>query len=158
MEKQEFSKKYIDKGFIDLVDNAAFRTIKDGCNCFGHNYKGYQRGAAKHVYEPDVLLWFPKINPDGLWDNSISSDGKIVIERCKDDIMRSEHLTNCFNDKRQKRIIFVRDKDQFGEFMYTFKGLYELDKNKSNSKDGLFWDRIATRVKTYPPLSVGLKS
>lgn len=152
MKKRISSKTYIDKGFIDITDNVAFRTIKEGCNCFGHNYKGYQKGGAKHPYEPDILLWFPEINVDGVWDNQILNNGNLIIERCTDENLRAKHAENFLSDKR-KRIAFVRDKDEFGELMYIFKGLYELDENKSNLKDGVFWNRIATRVKTYKPIN-----
>ena len=152
MGNQASLKTYIEKGFIDLADNVAFRTIKDGCNCFGYNYKGYQKAAAPHPYESDTRLWFPKITVDSIWDNSISGDGKVIIEKCTDDRLRAEHVENCLNDERVKRIVFVREKDAYGELMYVFKGLFEIDKNRSNSENGVFWNRIATRVKTYPSI------
>ncbi|MCX6723376.1 MAG: hypothetical protein NT094_04940 [Candidatus Staskawiczbacteria bacterium] len=149
---EEKPKTYIDKGFIDLADDVAFRTIKDGCNCFGYNYKGYQKAVSPHPHESDTVVWFPKIIVDGVWDNSIFGDGKIIIERCMDDKLRAEHVENCLNDERIKRVVFVREKDSFGELMYIFKGLFELDRNKSNFKDGVFWNRIGTRVRTYKPI------
>ncbi len=152
MEEVISPKTCIDKGFIDLDDNIAFRLIKDGCNCFGHNYKGYQRGGASHPYEPDVLLWFPKINAEGVWDNQILDNGNLIIERCTDENLKAKYADNYPDEERKnKRIAFVRDRDEFGELMYIFKGLYELDKIKSNAVDGTFWNRIATRVKTYQP-------
>lgn len=35
---------YIDLGSISLADNVVLKTTKDVCNCFGYNYKNYQRG------------------------------------------------------------------------------------------------------------------
>jgi len=43
------SETYINKGYIDLEDRVAFRLIADACNCFGHNYEGYQN-------EPNCFL------------------------------------------------------------------------------------------------------
>lgn len=149
----ELKVKIIDKGFIDLTDNVAFRTIKDGCNCFGHSYKGYQKAEAIHPYELDISIWFPKLYSNEEWDNSISNNENLIIERCKDDNKRYEHVGNCLNSKRTKRIVFVGVKNELGDLMYGFKGLYELDKNKSNPDDGLFWNRIATRVKTYKSIN-----
>ncbi|MEX1013982.1 MAG: AbaSI family restriction endonuclease, partial [Candidatus Paceibacterota bacterium] len=52
--KKEFNPQtYIDKGYIDLEEGAAFRRIYEALNCFGHNYKGYQRGFAQHPIEKD---------------------------------------------------------------------------------------------------------
>ena len=50
-------------------------------NVFGHNYKGYQKGGTTHPYYDDVMIWFPKLFPNGEWDNSISPDGKIIREK-----------------------------------------------------------------------------
>jgi len=150
----EFSHKtYIDLGYIDVSDNVAFKTIKDACNCFGHNYLGYQRAGASHP-DPDIMLWFPKLFPNGEWDNQISDDENTITERNEDNEKAKEHVLSHLNDKdkekhKRKRIVFAKVKGNLGNTLYRFRGLYELDTHNSNEKTGLIWKRILTRVDTY---------
>ena len=53
---------HIRRGYIDTKDDVAFRTTAEACNCFGHSYKTWQRGLARHAYCPDLTLWFPKLD------------------------------------------------------------------------------------------------
>ena len=143
---------YISRGYIDISDNVAFKTIKDACNCFGHNYAGYQRAGADHP-NPNIMLWFPKLFPNGEWDNQISNDEKTIIERNEDHEKAKEHVFSRINNKdkhhhQHQRIVFAKVKDNLGDTLYRFKGLYKLDIQRSNEKIGLVWKRIGTKVKT----------
>lgn len=145
------SRTYIQQGYIDVADRVAFTTIKDACNCFGHNYTGYQRAGASHP-DSDTMLWFPKLYPNGEWDNKISSDEATIIERNKNDDKAKIHAVSHLENKekhKHKRIIFARVKGNLGDILYRFRGLYELDTKNSNVKVGLIWHRVATRVDTY---------
>lgn len=142
---------YIQQGYIDIADNVAFKTIKDACNCFGHNFSGYQRAGAPHP-DPDILLWFPKLYPNGEWDNKISSDEATITERNEDNDKAKIHAASHLENKekyKHKRIVFARVKGSLGDILYRFRGLYQLDTKKSNEKEGLIWRRVATRVNTY---------
>jgi very-short-patch-repair endonuclease len=145
------SKTYILQGYIDVSDNVAFKTIKDACNCFGHNYSGYQRAGASHP-DPDIWLWFPKLFSNGEWNNKISNDEKIITERNEDNLKAKEHVLSHINDKekyRHQRIVFAKVKGNLGYVLYRFRGLYKLDIQKSNEETGLVWKRTETRVRTY---------
>ena len=152
--ESEFNpESYIKRGYISVSDNVAFKTIKDACNCFGHNYAGYQRGSASHP-NPDIVLWFPKLFPNGEWDNQISQDEETIIERNEDNRRANEHvLSHIENRERHKhqRIIFAKVRDNLGDTLYRFRGLYILDIQASNENIGLVWKRSETTVKTYPP-------
>jgi very-short-patch-repair endonuclease len=143
---------YIKRGYIDVFDNVAFKTIKDACNCFGHNYAGWMQGGAPHP-DPDILLWFPKLFPNGEWRNSISDDEKIITERNEDDTKAQEHMLS-HKEKRKneqhKRIVFAKVRGNLGDRLYRFRGLYELSIEDSELPKGLVWKRTATRVQTYP--------
>lgn len=142
---------YILQGYIDVSDNVAFKTIKDACNCFGHNYSDYQRAGASHP-DPDIWLWFPKLFPNGEWNNKISNDEKIITERNEYDLKAKEHVLSYINNKekyRHQRIVFAKVKGNLGYVLYRFRGLYKLDIQKSNEKIGLVWKRTKTRVRTY---------
>lgn len=148
----EFSSEtYVNRGYIDIKDDVAFRTIKDACNCFGHNYDGYQRAGAIHP-DPEILIWFPKLYPNGDWDNQISSDERIITERNVNSEKDEQHVlsyTNGAKKQRLKRIVFARVKGNLGDVLYRFRGLYELDLEETKVGVGLVWKRISTRVQTY---------
>lgn len=142
---------FIKRGYIDIVDNVAFKTIKDACNCFGHNYTRYQRAGATHP-DPDVMLWFPKLFPNGEWDNQISPDEEVITERNEDDEKAKEHVLSHLNNKekhKHQRIVFAKVRGNLGDILYRFRGHYKLDVKNSNGITGLIWRRIGTRVKTY---------
>lgn len=145
------SQTYIERGYIDVSDNVAFKTIKDACNCFGHNYSGYQRAGASHP-NPEIMLWFPKLFPNGEWDNQISDDEETITERNEDREKAKEHVISHINNKekhKHQRIVFAKVKGNLGDTLYRFRGLYKLDIKKSNENIGLVWKRTETRVKTY---------
>jgi len=145
---------YMQRGYLDVADNVVFRTIADACNCMGHNYKGFQRGGARHPYDKDVLLWFPKLFREGQarvgdWDNHISRDENVIWERHEDQTQREEHVLSHIENPDihpHKRIVFVRFKDDLGFTLYRFKGLYALDKRNSNAVNGLKWERVKQKV------------
>jgi len=144
---------YIKRGYIDISDNVAFKTTKDVCNCFGHNYAGWMKGAAPHPYDSDIKLWFPKLFPNGEWRNNISPDEETITERNEDDVKAKEHLNgfiNQTNGEQLKRIVFANVKGSLGDRLYRFRGLYELSIKDSELPIGLVWQRKLTRVKTYP--------
>jgi hypothetical protein len=124
------SQMFIDKGYIAVEDEVAFQRIYEACNCFGHNYKGFMKGGAKHPYRDDVTLWFPKMYSNGAWKNSISADENTIWERPEEPNEIKEHME--FHIARDlKRIVFAHEKDMHGKLMYRFKGEYEIDENQS---------------------------
>jgi very-short-patch-repair endonuclease len=142
---------YINLGYIDIKDNVAFHTIADGCNCFGHNYKGYQRAGAKHTRYTDIGLWFPKLYSNKDWNNYENSDQTIITEEPKTEKyinFTKKYLENIDNEL-SKQIVFARVKDNLGNILYRFRGMYELDKEQSINSYSLVWNRIETRVETF---------
>ena len=150
--EEEFSPEtYIKKGSIKLSDNVAFKTCADVANVFGHSYKGYQRGGTTHPYYNDVMIWFPKLFPNGEWDNSISPDGKIIRERNVNEEKVDNHINNVINNQLHKRIVFAKVKGPLGDVMYKFKGEFKLDIPLSKQERCLVWKRISETVRTFPP-------
>lgn len=151
IESEFDSETYIKRGYIDIEDNVAFKTIKDACNCFGNNYTGYQRAGAPHP-DHNIMLWFPKLFPNGEWDNQISSDEKVITERHEDVTKAKQHVSSHVNNPgkhKHQRIVFAKVRGNLGDVLYRFRGQYQLDVNNSNEKTGLIWRRIKTRVRTY---------
>jgi hypothetical protein len=142
---------YIDKGYIDLKDDCAFRTSVDAANCFGNDYKpmGIWTGGAKHPKEPNKLIWFPKLYNNGKWNNSISYDETEIREICEIQEMLKSHIDGVLAKAGQNRIVFARVKGPLGDIRYRFKGEYKLDIQATNYLDGLLWRRVSEQVKTY---------
>lgn len=140
---------YIDKGYIDLKDNVAFPRMVDAINCFGVQHKGWQRGAANHPMEKDVLIWFPKLYPNELWINSISDDECTIYEKSVLPKKTEIHIKQTIEKKDFRRIVFARVIDSLGDIKYRFRGIYDLDIEETELKKELTWRRVGTRVKTY---------
>lgn len=143
---------YIDLGYIDTKDNVAFHNISDACNCFGHNYKGYQRGGTIHKFDKDILIWFPKLYENDGWDNGIDPDENKIIEKDKTGKYRAhiEDFINNIDKYQSKRIVFARVKDNLGNVLYRFRGIYKFDSINSSLDAGRVWNRVNTRVDTVP--------
>lgn len=151
MEAEFKAETYIKRGYIDTKDNVAFKTIREACNCFGHNYKGFQRAGASHP-DPDIMLWFPKLFPNGKWNNQISKDENVITERHEDDDDARLHVSmhlDTSNNRKHQRIVFAKVRGNLGDVLYRFRGHYKLDTEKSNEEQGLIWRRVSTRVATY---------
>jgi len=151
IDKEFSSEFYVKKGYISLADNVTFKTIKDACNCFGHNYSGYQKAGANHP-DPNILLWFPKLYPNGKWDNKISNDENTIFENSIDLDIANKHIHSHIHQlsgEKHIRIVFARVKDNLGFVLYRFKGLYKLNLERSCLDVGLVWERESTEVLTY---------
>lgn len=144
---------YIKRGFIDLKDDVAFRTMVDAANCFGNNYspKAIWTAGAKHPKEQGKIIWFPKLYENGEWNNSINDLENQIIEINKDPKKAKDHIKKSLEKKEEKRIVFARVKSPLGDVMYRFKGEFEIDLEKTNYRNGVVFRRVSERVKTYSP-------
>ncbi|MGL4675821.1 MAG: AbaSI family restriction endonuclease [Wohlfahrtiimonas sp.] len=149
MNKKHDTDYYIQKGNINLEDGCAFRRIVDALNCFGKQYNGWQRGGAKHSQEVGKLIWFPKLYVNNEWQNSLNIEEDIIVEKAIDVIKRAEHVDKHLADNVDYRVVFAHGKNVLGETLYRFKGEFELNRNQSNHRDGLIWERVSSQVKTY---------
>ena len=149
MDKEQDPITYIKRGYIDIKDDVAFKYSFLACNCFGHNYKGLQKGGAVHPNQPKTVLWFPKLYPNAGWENKISDDDKTITEICSIPNKIEEHIYESLNNGYNTRIVFARVKSPLGTIMYRFKGEFDLDIANSNVNNGLIWKRTKTKVTTY---------
>jgi hypothetical protein len=143
------SQYYIDKGFIDIEDDAEFRIMADAASCFGKDYKGLQRSYIPHPKEFGTRLWFPKLYENDEWKNEISNDETIITAVSKFPAKAREEIDKIDRSKDLFVIVFSREKGSSGRLMYRFKGEYQLVHEKTNYETGHYWKRIKTRVKTY---------
>ncbi|MBB6715569.1 AbaSI family restriction endonuclease [Clostridium gasigenes] len=151
IEKEYSSQTYINKGYIDVKDNVAFLRIVDACNCFGLNYKGWQRGGAKHPIEKDTLLWFPKLYVNDKYTNKLSDDGNMIFESSNNkEVTKEEIIAQTNNPKfANRRIVFARIIGPLGDIMYRFKGEFRFAVEESINNKCIVWEKTSERVKTY---------
>jgi hypothetical protein len=151
-------KTYIERGYIDLKDDVAFRTMIDAVNSFVSAYKrgGMWKGGVKHPRETGKLIWFPKLYKNAEWRNTISDDELIINELCESAEKAKGKIDDVLRSKIYKRIVFPRVRDPLGDIMYRFKGEYELDQSESSYEKGLIWKRTSEHVKTYSAIKTSL--
>lgn len=156
LDMEQNPQTYINKGYIDIEEDVAFRTMVDAANCFGLNIKpkGIWTGGARHPIEPNTLIWFPKLYENKDWNNQISDDEEVITEMSVTPENVREHIDKVFREKQFTRIVFPRFKSPLGDFMYRFKGKYQLDLEATSYESGFVWRRTATRVKTYSPQNI----
>jgi len=144
--EQEFNPNFHrEKGYLDIEENPAFRTILDASNCLGQNYKGVQRAWFKSKVYDNHNLWFPKFYENADWDNKMVDNGKTIIEKCKIEGRKDTHYYDLINSPI-KRIVFPRSIDNLGFILYKFKGIFETDKERSSPENGMVYKRIDTRI------------
>ena len=148
--KERFTAKpHIEAGYINISPNSAFRTHQDALNCFGY-HKGHSQRAAWRI--PDEIcdaielpynssVWFPTLDNNALWDNSLSDDGLLIIEKKKeaDDTRKNDW---------EHRIVMAKSKDEYNRTLYRFIGVFEVIPEYSIGNEHRF-KRVSTMVKTF---------
>ncbi len=144
--EKEFQPSYfIKKGYLHVDENPAFRKIIDACNCLGQNYEAVQRGWFKSKIYPNHFLWFPKFYINEEWDNRISEDGNMIIEKCKNPEKFEEWYKGVFSHD-VKRIVFPRSIDNLGFKLYKFVGIFETDFENSSFENGVIHRLVSKSI------------
>lgn len=148
-ERRFTAEPHLEVGFIEIGVHSAFRTQKDALECFGYSGGTYRKGVWKLPdYVRDTIglsgpsiIWFPKLYPQDIWDNSLSKDGLVVTQICKDPDFSE-------GDTLGQRIIMARSRDELNRVLYRFVGVFEgIPEHRYRNKHR--FRRIASRVKTY---------
>ncbi len=152
LEAEQTPQTYIDRGYIDLWDDVSFKTSVDAANCFGMNRKpkGIWGGWVKHPIEAGKVIWFPKLYLHKSWENEISNDETVITERNINKEENREFIKMQMQIGSYHKIVFAQGRDSLGIMRYRFKGEFKLNIEKTKEQNRTVWERIATRVKTYP--------
>lgn len=136
---------YIKKGCLDEKDKPAFRTIQEVSELFNKGYKGMQRSWFRDKPNSKVTIWCPKLKFDssdkGKWDNFITPDGEVISES-DPRVNKKEYVQgaiNLYNKGLTERYVFLKFRDSSGRNMYRFKGVFELDIEKTKEKEKTIW-------------------
>ena len=144
---------YITKGYLDVDEDVAFRTMADAASCFGKTYAGLQQSFIPHPTEPAKFLWFPKLYENAEWLNTLSSDEKLITEICKIPGRREAQVDRNIAqfERNGRRLVFARVRSPLGDLMYRFKGEYLVNIDASNYEQGAVLNRVDKRAQTYEP-------
>ncbi len=147
--KEQNHQTYVDKGYIDVNEDVAFRTIAEAASCFGKDYsKGIQLGYFRHPTEPKKKLWFPKLYKNDKWVNKLSTDEETIISATELVEDSKANVDYILSQKDYSVIVFAKVKSPLGDIMYRFKGEYRIDEEATNYEIGGVYRRISTRIKT----------
>lgn len=151
------SSKYIEKGYIAVDENVAFRKQVDALECFGIYYKSSWTGGENHPIEADVHIWFPKMHARKEWINTFDANEETIFEKNENSSKNEETIKKWLADERVKRYVFVYSKDSLGMVLYRFKGVFELDKDETIKLGYAVWRKKGDRVLTTCKVLKGAK-
>lgn len=151
--ENEFKPSYFkSKGFIDCNEEVNIRTADDICELFDVSPQKIKRGflrkgAIEHPKINDILIWWPfENNRSGGWNNSINTDKNEILEKNSNLEKQQGHTWhNIEVEKRKRRLVFYKHKDDLGFQFYKFVGLFSLDMEKTKEYNGVFWKKIEDR-------------
>ena len=138
------------KGYLNVDDNDALRTIDDICMLTGgvKRDRGFLRaGTAGLSQHPDMELWFPRVNNRSNWLNEKSADGQTIYEsNTKDPKKNYDHIEDSIK-KNLQRVTFFKFKDSLGIENYFFLGIFRIDAEASRKDKKCVWRRVSTKYK-----------
>jgi very-short-patch-repair endonuclease len=141
---------YLNKGSIDVSDNAKFKTIDKIAQLFNMVVPFHDKMHGYFCIKENIYCWCPILKLTGdecdknAWENEISSDGNTIYEVSKK--RNSEYLEEVLNQD-QIRYIFTKYKDETGEKIYKFKGVFILDKEETRKLNKRVWIKIENEIK-----------
>ena len=142
---------FIRRKKIKVSDNAKFKTIDDIGRIF--NIEKVSMGYKIHGYVPIVngkeYFWCPTLKILGdecnnnACENEISEDGNIIYENQKE---KSQHYISDVINEKPIRYIFTKYKDETGTMIYKFKGVFDLDEERTLNSSQRTWKKISNEI------------
>ncbi len=132
---------------ISIAQNVRLRTIFDVSELFNKGYKGCQicffptRKNSKEEY-----VWCPQLKilkddcQNNPFDNEISEDGQYLYEKSKKENDKDSYT----KDRKERRIVFAKYKNETGTFMYKYIGIFKYNKKESFEKQVAAWKKEET--------------
>jgi len=148
-ENRYTSCNHLKNGRIKVGPDAIFRHHKDALKCFGYNKGHHQSGSwnlPSHVCNEiglsgKCMVWFPKLYEHSDWNNTLSDDGQLIVER-------NNNPEYSYTEKWDKRIVMAHARDELNRTLYRFLGVFEVIPGHHTGNE-LRFQRISTTVKTY---------
>lgn len=121
--------RLIESGSLSISDRIHFNDHLEVAKLFGRTYKGHQSATIR--LDGFTQVWFPKMYPNGDWDNTLSPDGQVITMRHVSGgkygaVMETKPI-------REYVITFGHIKPSSGPRYYQFLGVYEGAPHLSDS-------------------------
>lgn len=118
--------QYLLQTHLRVDDNVIVRRQHEVLRLFGANYKGWQRAWWRR--NENQAVWFPKLyeTRHSIWRNALSDDGSVIVEEKKD----GSAIENP-PSADVSRIVFAHYKNNFGQTVYKFTGVFKTSKDLS---------------------------
>ena len=126
MKDEEVKNKefFIKRGFIDIKDNASFKTVKDVSDLFNKGYKERARISTIKLddkWEECAACISVKTNSNK-YNNEILEGGNKILEASN---INKKEFAKFESGEKRIRYFFIKNLDLVNR--YTFYGIYELD-------------------------------
>jgi SET and RING associated domain len=128
------------RGMLMSLFSPCFVTRRLKCPAFRPS-RALPNSKIIHPTLPNYVIWWPSADPRRDWCNHSLEDGDLMTESHRNFVKNKSHYYGTIKWPH-KRIIFYFTRDVLGFLGYRFMGVYEIDFEKSNEQEGLFWKRV----------------
>jgi hypothetical protein len=145
--------RFIKKGILNVDEHPTFLYQHSALKCFGFTGKGWQAAVWPTNDELGYQVWFVRLVPHKMWQNSLNNDGTLLTETLLSASLADEQK-QLLNDRGTEKAIFARSKDDLGRTLYRFIGRFRLKKGPiRDCKNRLTWEykRIASFINLPKP-------
>ncbi|MFP4401959.1 MAG: AbaSI family restriction endonuclease [Candidatus Nanoarchaeia archaeon] len=145
-------KFFKDKGVLKTEDKPAFRTIQKVSELFNKGYNGKQQCWFRDKPKSKITIWCPKLkfetSDKGKYDNFIDPNSETIYEFNPNQSIETnvQGTRNLYSEGFTKRYVFPKFKDFSGKSMYRFKGVYELNLEKTEELGKVVWEKIGDEI------------
>lgn len=140
------SKPHLERGYIDAREDVLLRKHTDAIELFGVSLKTHRRGGWTPPKETGLaMIWFPRLYQNGEWDNSLSSDGSMIIEKCLNGNAQYQPVNYYLGDDH-RRAVFARREEPLIGTLYRFVGVFKYDVDASRREGGAVYYKVADRI------------
>lgn len=137
---------HLRRGYIDAQENVLLKRHIDVIQLFGRELKGHQSGGwiPPSGFGVD-MVWFPRLYPNGKWDNSLSYDGTEITERNLDDRGAAIHDQTAYG-KRHLRAVFAHKNEPLTGTLYRFVGVFQYNHKLSSEREAAIYCKVRDRI------------
>ncbi|MCK0166837.1 hypothetical protein MWU52_04665 [Jannaschia sp. S6380] len=140
------SKPHLERGYIDAREDVLLRKHTDAIELFGVSLKAHMRSGWTPPKETGLaMVWFPRLYQNGEWDNSLSSDGSMIVEKRLGSNAQYQSGKDG-NWKDHRRAVFARREEPLIGTLYRFVGVFKFDVEASRREGGAVYYKVADRI------------
>jgi len=140
------ARPHLARGYIDARENVLLRKHTDVIELFGKKLRGHQSGGWLPPEKFNLtMVWFPRLYQNDKWNNSLSDDGKVIVEKNEDERGLSI-LDQSRYGPNHRRAVFARKEEPLIGTLYRFVGVFEYSSKECARKNGGVLDAVYNKV------------